>query len=56
LSAFYRSRLYDLLEEQHPEAFDNSTAEACIKGTDLMRRFLRKQLSKDNIKLNKDGF
>src|ERR1700682_4224373 len=56
LSSFYRSKLYDALEKAHPEAFDNSTTEACIKGSDLMRRFLRKHLTKDNIKLNKDGF
>lgn len=56
LSDFYRSKLYDLLEEQHPEAFDNSTNDACLKGSGLMRRFLRKHLNEDNIKLNKDAF
>lgn len=56
LSSYYRSKLYDALEKKHPEAFDNSTTEACVRGSDLMRRFLKKRLNKDNIKLNKDGF
>jgi len=56
LSSLYRSKLYDALEKEHPEAFDNSTIEACDRGSKLMRRFLRKHLSKDNIKLNADGF
>ena len=56
LSDFYRSKLYDQLEAQHPEAFDNSDAEACLRGSELMRRFLKKRLTKDNIKLNSDGF
>ena len=56
LSNFYRSKLYDLPKEQHPEAFDNSTMEACFKGSELMRRFLRRHLRKDNIKLNSDAF
>ena len=56
LSNFYRTKLYDALEKEHPEAFDNSTTEACIKGSNLMRRFLRKRLAKDNVKLNRDGF
>jgi protein-arginine kinase activator protein McsA len=56
LSEFYRSKLYDELEVKHPEAFDNSDDEACRRGTDLMCRFLKERLTKDNIKLNKDGF
>ena len=55
LSNFYRSKLYDLLEKQHPEAFDNSTAEACRKGSNLMRRFLRANLKKDNMKVSGDA-
>lgn len=55
LSDYYRTKLYDELESQHPEAFDNSTTEACIRGSELMRRFLRKRLAQDNIRLNKDG-
>ena len=45
LTSFYRSKLYDALEKEHPEAFDNSTTEACGRGSDLMRRFLRKRLT-----------
>jgi hypothetical protein len=56
LSNFYRSKLYDELEVRHPEAFDNSDDEACRRGSEVMRRFLRKRLTKDNINLNRDGF
>jgi hypothetical protein len=56
LSDFYRAKLYDLLEARHPEAFDNSDNETCRRGSELMRRFLRQQLLKDNIKLQGDGF
>jgi hypothetical protein len=56
LSESYRSKLYDELEVKHPEAFDNSDDEACRRGTEVMCRFLKKRLTKDNIKLNKDGF
>ena len=56
LSDFYRSKLYDELEAKHPEAFDNSTDEACLRGSEVMRSFLKKRLTKDNVKLNTDGF
>ena len=56
LSSFYRSKLYDELESRHPEAFDNSDAETCRRGSDLMRSFLKKRLAKEGIKLNRDGF
>jgi protein-arginine kinase activator protein McsA len=56
LSDFYRFKLYDLLEAAHPEAFDNSTTEACRKGSELMCKFLREHLTNDGIELNEDGF
>lgn len=56
LSDFYRSKLYEELEAKHPEAFDNSTDDACLHGSEVMRRFLKQRLTKDNIKLNADGF
>jgi hypothetical protein len=56
LSDWYRSRLYDMLEKVHPEAFDNSDSEACDRACELMRKFLREQLTKDGIELNEDGF
>lgn len=56
LSDFYRSKLYDQLEARHPEAFDNRDNEACLRGSEVMRRFLKERLTKDNIKLNRDGF
>jgi protein-arginine kinase activator protein McsA len=55
LSNFYRSKLYDELEAHHPEAFDNSEPEACRRGSDLMRRFLEKRLTKDGIRLKGDA-
>ena len=56
LSDSYRARLYDLLEATAPEAFDNSTTEACRRTSELMCRFLREHLTKDGIELNEDGF
>ena len=56
LSDWYRSKLYDLIEKAHPEAFDNSTTEACRRGSELMVNFLREQLLKDGIELNDDAF
>jgi len=58
LSDSYRSRLYDLLEATHPEAFDNSNCdrEASWQRSKLMRDFLREELKKENIELNEDGF
>ena len=56
LSDEYRERLYDMLAAQHPEAFDNSDAKACQRGSGIMRSFLRERLTKDGIELNSDGF
>ncbi len=56
LSDSYRSKLYDLLEKAQPQAFDNTTTEACRRGSELMRRFLREHLTKDKIELNEDAF
>jgi protein-arginine kinase activator protein McsA len=56
LSDFFRSKLYDLLEKTHPEAFDNSTSEACRRTSELMRNFLREQLNKAKIEVNEDAF
>jgi hypothetical protein len=56
LSDSYRSKLYDLLETAHPEAFDNSDTDTCRRGSELMRTFLREHLTKDGIELNQDGF
>lgn len=56
LSNFYRSKLYDELEARHPEAFDNSDNEACLRGSELMRRFLKERLTKDKIRVTGDAF
>lgn len=39
LSDWYQSKLYDLLETAHPEAFDTNTDEACDQGSEVMRFF-----------------
>jgi hypothetical protein len=56
LSDSYRSRLYDLLEATHPEAFDNEDADACRRASEMMRQFLLEHLKKDKVELNEDGF
>ena len=56
LSGSYRSKLYDLLEATHPEAFDNHDTEACLRGSELMRGFLRKQFKKDRMDVRGDAF
>jgi len=56
LSDSYRSKLYDLLEATHPQAFDNTTDEACERGSELMADFLREHLKKDKIEVNEDAF
>jgi protein-arginine kinase activator protein McsA len=56
LSDSYRSKLYDLLEAVHPEAFDNTDSEACRRASKLMQDFLRLHLKKDNIEMNEDAF
>ena len=56
LSDFYRTKLHDELESQYPEVFDNSSVEACSRGSQTIRRFLKERLAADNIKLNDDGF
>src|SRR5258706_16000844 len=56
LSDSYRSKLYDLLETIHPEAFDNHDTEACRRGSKLTRNFLREHFKKDNIEVNDEVF
>src|SRR5579859_9900 len=56
LSDAYRNRLYDLLEETHPEVFDNKDAETCRRGSQLMREFLRKNFEKDKLEITGDAF
>jgi len=56
LSDSYRSKLYDLLETTHPEAFDNHDTEACRRGSKLTRNFLREHFKKDNIEVNDEVF
>ena len=56
LSDSYRSKLYDLLEAAHPEAFDNHDTESARKGSELMREFLREHLKNDNIEVVGDAF
>jgi hypothetical protein len=56
LSDAYRTKLHDLLEKTHPEAFDNHDTEACRRGSKITRQFLREQLKKENIEVNGDAF
>ena len=56
LSDSYRSKLYDLLESIHPEAFDNHDTEACRRASKLTRNFLREQFKKDSIEVNDEVF
>jgi protein-arginine kinase activator protein McsA len=56
LSDSYRSKLYDLLETVHPEAFDISDTQACERGCKLIQVFLRAHLKNDNIEMNNDAF
>lgn len=56
LSDWYGSKLYDLLETAHPEAFDSNDTEACRRGSELMQTFLREQLAKAKLQLNEDAF
>src|SRR5882724_7874438 len=46
LSDSYRSKLYDMLETAHPEAFDNHDTEVCRRGSKLMTNFLCEHLKK----------
>jgi hypothetical protein len=55
-SDWYRSKLYDLLKVEQPEAFDYHDTEACERGGELTRTFLRQELAKNGIELNEDGF
>src|SRR5215831_12287709 len=56
LSDLYRFQLYDLLESVHPEAFDNHDSEACRRGSELMRAFLRERFKKDGLEVSGDAF
>jgi hypothetical protein len=56
LSDAYRTRLFDLLEKTNPEAFDNDDTEACRRGSEMTRDFLREQLKKESIEVNEDAF
>src|SRR5687768_7054489 len=55
LSDSYRSKLYDLLEAAHPEAFKDDD-ESIIKSATIMSDFLRQHLENDKIEVNEVGF
>jgi hypothetical protein len=57
LSEGYRSRLYDLLEAAHPEAFyDGNEDKPSIRAAEVMAQFLRKELKKEGIEVNEQVF
>jgi hypothetical protein len=57
LSEGYRSRLYDLLETAHPEAFYEGDDEKLNeRAAEAMTLFLRAQLKKELIEVNDQVF
>jgi hypothetical protein len=61
LSDSYRSKLYDLLEANHPEFFgneqgDNEDPETSRRRSQFEQDFLREQLKKGNVEVNEDAF
>ncbi len=57
LSEGYRSRLYDLLETAHPEAFyDGDDEQLTERAAEAMTLFLREQLKKERIEVNDQVF
>jgi protein-arginine kinase activator protein McsA len=56
LSDWFRSKLYDLLEAHHPEAFEGSDSAACCRSSEVMRRVLREQLVKAKLEMSDDAF
>jgi len=57
LSDFYRSKLYDLLESNHPKAFYHGESIAKLhKASETMEAFMREQFKKDNIQVGEDAF
>ena len=57
LSEGYRSRLYDLLEAAHPEAFYDGNDEALsMCAAEAMTLFLRDQLQRERIEVNEQVF
>ena len=57
LSDWFRERLYDIMEESHPEAFYDGEDEAeVIKAAVAMETVLRDELQKEGISVNEDVF
>ena len=57
LSDSYRSRLYDLLEATHPEAFYEGEDPALMeRAAQTTNAFFREQLKKEGVKVNKTAF
>jgi hypothetical protein len=53
LSDRFRSKLYDLLERQHPEVFRQGMEEHSGK---IMTTFLAEELKREGIEVKEDGF
>jgi hypothetical protein len=55
LSDRYRKKLYDRLEAEHPEVFRAGDDEL-RQVAEIMSEFLRKELKREGVELNEDGF
>jgi hypothetical protein len=57
LSDSFRSKLYDLLEAAHPEAFYEGDDPAIImRSAEALETFLRQQLKQEGLELNDEAF
>jgi hypothetical protein len=59
LSDQYRSKLFDRLEQAHPEIFRNwakSSNVELIESAKVMHKFIREDLKRNGIELNEEGF
>ena len=57
LSDSFRSRLYDLLEADHPKAFyDGEDDLQLMSASEVMNTLLRRQLKKEKIEVNQEVF
>ena len=56
LSDRYRSKLYDLLEVEHPEVFQRGDNDHLFECANIMGKFLFEQLKREGVELNEGGF
>ena len=56
LSDRCRSKLYDLLEVEHPEVFQRGDNDHLFECANIMGKFLFEQLKREGVELNEGGF